>query len=257
MNLKLLRTFFAVALVTAAGQSWSAPSVPADGNPAWQDIPDNTSVNGGIQWSINGGAWSNVGSTNLYVGQTVQFKLTMHKYEDGNHYADLIKAWVDWDNSNSYNNTVGSSEILLAGAHVVNNSLNWHADNVVNQSFDFLSGAMTVNAGMLGDHYLLARVVCSDTLLSVSEADNGGANLTPHAYGNFNQQWDYSITDMEKWFSPTANYAGTDPKNLGQGDSDQVKFTVKANQVPEPGTLALFAAAMLGMGLRRKQATRV
>jgi hypothetical protein len=249
MNLKLLRTLFAVALITAAGQSWSAPSLPADGNMTWQDIPDS----GGIQWSINGGAWSNVGSTDLYVGQTVQFKLTMHKYEDGNHYADLIKAWIDWDNSNSYNNTVGSSEILLAGAHVVNSSLNWHADNVVNQSFDFLSGTIGVNAGMLGDHYLLARVVCSDTLLTTAEAANGSANLTPHAYGGYTQQWDYSIANMEKWFSPTANYAA----GGGQGDSDQRMFTVKANQVPEPGTFALFAAAMMGMGLRRKQSARV
>jgi hypothetical protein len=34
-----------------------------------------------------------------------------------------------------------------------------------------------------------------------------------------------------------------------------VKLSV--NRVPEPGTLALFAAAMAGMGWRRKQATRV
>jgi hypothetical protein len=252
MNLKLLRTFFAVALVTAAGQSWSAPSVPADGNQTWQDIPDN----GGIQWSINGGAWSNVGSTDLYVGQTVQFKLTMHKDQKGNHYADLIKAWIDWNGNSSYDNSVGSSEILLAGDHVANASVtpSWGPGNyVVNESFAFLSGAMTVNAGMLGDHYLLARVVCSDTLLTTAEADNGNADLTPKHYGGYADQWSYSIADMEKWFSPTANYAA----NGGQGDSDQVKFTVKTNKAPEPGTLSLLAVAMVGLGLRRKQASRV
>ena len=236
MNLNLLRKLFAVALVAIAGQGWAAPSLPADGNMTWQDIPDAN----GMQWSINGGAWTNVGSTDLYVGQTVQFKLTMHKYEDGNHYADLIKAWIDWNGDMSYDN---SSEVLLAGAHVVTANANtpWHQDNVVNQTFDFLSNSMTVTAAMLGDHYLLGRVVCTDTLLSTTL---GGG------YGGYGTQWNYSIAQMESWFSPTANYAA----NGGQGDSDQVKFTVKGNKVPEPSTLALFGVAMLGMGLRRKSA---
>lgn len=249
MKPKSLRKLLAVGLLILTGYAWATPSVPPDGNMTWQDIPDN----GGIQWSINGGAFTNVGSTDLHVGQSVQFKITMHKYEDGNHYADLIKAWIDWNGDSSYNNTVGSSEILLAGAHQVTApNTPWHPDNVVNQSFAFLSSTMTVNAGMLGDHYLLARVLCSDTLLGTSEAANGAADLTPHHYDGYWQQWDYSIADMEKWFSPTMNYAA----NGGQGDSDQIKFSVKGNNVPEPGTLALFAAAMVGVGLGRKRCAR-
>jgi hypothetical protein len=226
MNLKSLRKLLAVGLVTVAGYSWATPSLPQNDNPQWQDISN-------IVWSTNNGAtW---GNSALVVGQSVEFKFTMHKTYDGDHYADFIKAWIDLNGNGSFTD---AGETLLFGYHVVNSLPvdNTGPGNVVNQSFDFISGPINLTSAMVGDHYLLGRVTCSESLLST-------AGIT----GPWSTQWSYTPAQYDGFFSPTAPY--------GQGESELVKLSV--NRVPEPGTLALFAAAMAGMGWRRKQATRV
>jgi hypothetical protein len=229
MNLKSLRKLLAVALVTVAGHSWATPSLPQNDNPTWQDISS-------IQWSTNNGTtW---GNSALAVGQSVEFKITMHKNELGNHYADLLKVWVDFSGDQVFQ----AGEAVLFGAHVDNTSVTppWGPGNyVVNQSFDFISGPTTLTSAMVGDHFLLARVTCSDSLLSTTLGSSY----------SWNQQWSTTLATYNSDFSATAHY--------GQGESELVKLSVNGNKVPEPSTLALFAAAMVGMGLRRKQATRV
>jgi hypothetical protein len=227
MNLKSLHSLLAVGLVTVAGYCWGTPALPKNDAPYWQDISN-------IEWSTNNGAtW---GKSDLTVGQSVEFKLTMHKNEDGNHYADLIKAWIDLDGDQKFQ----ASETLLFGSHVVNPTYVKHDDKVVNQSFDFISGPVNLTSAMVGDHFLLARVTCSDSLLTTAL----GAS---YSWGD---QWKSTyIAQFGSYFSPTAYY--------WQGESELVKLTVNGHNVPEPGTLALFAVAMLGMGLRRKQATRI
>ena len=238
MNLKSLHKLLAVGLVTVAGYCWGTPSLPETGDTTWQDIS-------GIQWSTNNGAtW---GTSALVVGQSVEFKITMHKNELGNHYADLLKVWVDFSGDQIYQ----SNEVVLFGANIANASVTppWGPGNVVvNQSFDFVSGPTTLTNAMIGDHYLLARVTCSDTLLST----------TLGSTYSWNQQWSTTLATYNSDFSPIAPYGQIfDGVHHGQGESEQVKLTVNGNKVPEPGTLALFAVAMVGMGWTRKQATRV
>jgi hypothetical protein len=232
MNLKSLRKLLAVGLVTVAGYCWGTPSLPQNDDPTWQDISS-------IQWSTNNGA--NWGNSALVVGQSVEFKITMHKNEKGNHYADLLKVWVDFSGDQVFQ----TGEAVLFGAHVDNASVtpwNGPGNYVVNQSFDFKSGPVTLTNAMIGDHFLLARVTCSDSLLSTALGSSYA----------WNSQWSSVYTSSNnapygELFSPTAHY--------GQGESELVKLTV--NRVPEPGTLSLLVAAMVGMGLRRKQAPRV
>lgn len=234
MNLKSLRYFFTLGLLTVAGYSWATPSLPQNDNPTWQDIAN-------IQWSTNnGGTW---GNSALAVGQSVEFKITMHKYEDGNHYGDLLKVWIDYNGDQQFQN----SETLLFGTHVVNPiEKPWRPDSVVNQSFVFTSGPVNLTNSMVGDHFLLARVTCTDSLLTTAKETGKIASYT------WNDQWNSTYTSGNNamygtLFSAAAHY--------GQGESELVKLTV--NSVPEPGTLALFSVAMLGMGWIRKKTTRV
>ena len=227
MNLKSLLKLFGVGLMTVAGYSWATPSLPQNDDPTWQDISN-------IQWSTNNGAtW---GNSALVVGQSVEFKITMHKNELGNHYADLLKVWVDFSGDQVFQ----AGEAVLFGANIANASQTppWGPGNVVvNQSIPFISGPITLTSAMVGDHFLLARVTCSDSLLST----------TLGASYSWNDQWNTTLATYNSDFSPTAHY--------GQGESELVRLTIN-NKVPEPGTLVLFAAAMVGMGLSRKQSAR-
>lgn len=230
MNLKSLRKLIAVGLFALAGQTWATVSLPEHTNPLWQDISS-------IAWSTdNGATW---GNSDLSVGQSVEFKFTMHKTNDGRHYGDFIKAWVDFDGNGQFAN----SEALLFGYHIVNANpvINDGPGTPVNQSFSFVSGPITLTSAMVGEHYLLARVTCSESLLLTAGVNGGWENQWATTYTENDNDW------YNKNFSPVLAYY--------QGQAKLIELTV-TNNVPEPGTLALLAVAMLGMGLKRKQEKR-
>jgi len=230
MNLKSLRKFIAVCLFAVAGHGWATVSLPTNLDPSWNDISR-------IVWSTNGGAtW---GNSALTVGQSVTFQFTLHKKYDGQHYADFIKTWIDWDNDGAF----AESEKLLFGAHVVNAAPLADADKYVNQSFKFTSSAISLTNAMLGNHFLLARVTCSESLLTAGNVSN--------AWG---KQWDAAYTSNDNagyntLFSPTTTYT--------QGESELRTLTINGQKVPEPGTLALFAVGMVGLGFGKKRMNRV
>jgi hypothetical protein len=225
MNLKSLRKLIVICLLAVSGQGWATVSLPTNVTPKWNDIS-------GIVWSTDGG--SSWGNSALTVGQSVTFQFTLHKTYDGKHYADFIKTWVDWNGDEQFS----ASETLLFGVNVVHSgyTANTGDGSVVNQSFSFISSPVTLTSAMLGSHFLLARVTCSESLLQ-SQGNN-----------TWSAQWSTTDAQYNSWFLPTTTY--------NQGESELVKLTVNGQNVPEPGTLALFAVGMVGLGFGKKRMSR-
>jgi hypothetical protein len=227
MNMKSLRYLLAVGLMTMAGYSWATPSLPLNDSTKWQNIAS-------IEWSTDVGAnWGT--SSTVSVGQSVEFKVTMNKTDIGNHYADFVKVWIDMNGDGTFE----QSEAVLFNYQVANSTYQNSGNTerpYTGQPFSFVSNAIKVTSTMPSDLWVLARVTCSESLLTVA---NGSGY-------SWNQQWveDPATTYTSDIFSPTAQYK--------QGQSELVMLTV-----PEPGTLALVTLAILGMGWRRKQTTRV
>lgn len=228
MNFASLRKILAVGLATVAGYSWATPSLPQNDSTLWQDISL-------IEWSTDhGSTWGQ--SSPLLVGQTVEFKITMHKTNIGNHYADFVKAWLDLNGDEHFT----ANEAVLFGYHVDNDTRqnSWNPERVSGQSFSFISNAITLTDTLPADLWLLVRMTCSESLiLSAGLNSNDPWTL----------QWHTPIETFNNYFSPTRHYF--------QGESELVHLTV-INQVPEPGTLSLLTAAMLAAALGRSRKPR-
>lgn len=234
MNLKSLRKLLCVGLLIMAGQVGATVSVPSHSNATWQDIAS-------ITWSTdNGATWGNSAIT---VGQSLEFKVTMHKTNIGNHFADFVKVWIDWNGDEKFDNT---SEVLLANYHVANAAS--RSSNLAERPdggyYDFYSGSFAVTNAMIGTYDLLARMTCSESLLNAAGLGSPWENQWATTYTKDDAAW------YKSNFSPTTAYY--------QGEAELRKFTIngKSNSVPEPSTLALLAMAILGTGLKRKAAIR-
>lgn len=223
MNLKSLKKMLVLPLIVAAGQSWAtvAPTIePGHTNNSWNQIYS-------VQWSTDG---VNYGNSVLSVGQNVTFQFTLDKMWVGNHYADFVKLWLDKNGDGDF---VDAGEDILFGKHVVNASAPATDRTKVldNGLYRYTTATpYAITQAMVGDNWLLARVTCSESLLSTA--------------GVSTSQWKVSDSAYNGYFSPTSYY--------WQGEAEFVKFTVKGTQVPEPGSLALLGLGLVGVIQIRK-----
>jgi len=220
-SLFVLLAFSGILFLSQQAQAAPIPPAPTHDTSQWQDISD-------ITWSTDLTTW---GNEDLTVGQTVYFKFDMHKDYEGRHYADLLKAWIDWDQDNQFE----ESESLFFSHIVWNNPVtNTGAGTDVDEYHELISAGFTLTDLNIGDIDILVRVTCSESLLQAA-----GINR------EWSYQWGVGPATYESYFQPYGN--------LWQGEVESRTLTV--NAVPEPKTMLLLGAGLIGLAgaVRRKQ----
>ncbi|ACN15057.1 hypothetical protein HRM2_19560 [Desulforapulum autotrophicum HRM2] len=221
---------------------------------AWQALDtynvDNEKTDEyGVFWSRDGGeTW---GHEDLYVGDTVTFQFNMHKDFIGTHYADHLKAWVDWDNDGTYDNTdqIAYLERKLTDNETVSTNPSTSYVTPVNPNF-FTSQSFTIDSSNLDGFYLRARVTCSESLLYRYYKENSKSR-----FFSDDDQFEWNDRESTSWWTSYENmFAATG--NYWQGEVEQWHIGVSLSHTPEPATMMLFGFGLLGIariGRKRKQ----
>lgn len=209
------------------GSKWdtdSANNLVGNDDATDDGVSWKTSSDGGDTWS----SWSSNGV--LTRGDTVKFRFSVNRSNDGNHLYDELKAWVDWNQDSNWSN---SGEVikkkrwaknenkkgkLSTSSSSFNTDLQTYNSNITFANF-YKKLTIPLDA-MLGDTWMRVRLVCENSISQYS------ANQVLDATGYQHQ-----------------------------GEVEDYKLTIvaKAAAVPEPATLFMFALGIFALGAKRKK----
>ena len=150
-------------------------------NIGWTEETSQNAVDSGdngVQWRVKGtDTW---GNNDFAPGDTLEFKFVVTRSDDGLHDFDKLKAWIDWDNSKTFDET--PSEIII--------DENWDKSNGSGDiQKDFVTEINVPVDAIIGDTWLRARVVCEETL-----NNNFNGTLIATGYGYQGEVEDYKLT---------------------------------------------------------------
>ncbi|WP_440876467.1 PEP-CTERM sorting domain-containing protein [Thalassotalea sp. PLHSN55] len=213
------------------GDSWDTESAGAAASVGHDDGTDD-----GVVWktSSDGGAtWSSYSSDNVITqGDKVKFKFTMNRSTNGNHEYDALRAWVDWDQSNSWDKdeklkTVKWYKNIDADGNLDTSSNQSNSATGMNNSADttdvFYKTLNIADDATTGDFWMRVRVVCSESI-----ENWGGGKLLPTGYLYQGEVEDYQLNIVSKSVKPVVG-------------------------VPEPSTLFIFALGLIGFGVQQRR----
>lgn len=229
---KLSQTIAGALLATLwASSSYAIPvsyGVATHSTTSWQELAN---VPGGdeygVSWSLDGGTtWGR--TSDLYAGQTVQFKINVHKDNVGTHYADLTKAWLDWGQDGTFD----AGEAIVYGEHLLTNEPvqgSWQTPTI--PDLEYFSAEYTLTNADAGDLWLRALATCTHSVTDM--------------YGDgWYDQWAPEYTNnYENLLVATGHYY--------QGETEEWKLTVHA--VPEPSTILMLGLGIAGLVSGRRK----
>jgi len=190
----------------------------------WNFLGKNSKVDNGVLWSTDGG--STWGNKAVFVGDKIEFQITLWSAGYGQHNYDQAKAWVDWDNNKT-----------------------WINDNMLVPS---AAGYISNETVLAGIYYKNVNAIHTDPSTDAAKLSD---NLNYDMFSTFTTT-EYLITDSmvgTLWLRARAqcNHVGYNSMNpydyLTQGEVEDWGITVSRAPVPEPATMLLFGAGIIGL----------